>query len=131
MNNIVGKEDYKDDFNRAYKELRSEWLRGKPRQSWKLVPSSSLMYVWAKYVKYGHIDEDGLEKIWDIIKINVIKIGINTKIYNGYTYDREFFTKWFNIKTADDISKDAWKKFVTFVDHANSVKDYFCQLIEY
>ena len=118
---ITIKESYvKDDLPSEYSdikmEMEQEFLSGQKYQSWKLVPARDFIILWATFSKYGRIDEDKLDKVWEIVKENVIKIAINTSVWQGE--DPEFFG---GKEKYDDVTRDEWERYAYFIsDRSNN-----------
>lgn len=98
-----------DKYYDVKEEMRREWDSGKQHQSWRLVPKRLLELVWLTFVKYGRVHEEGLEKIWEIVNENIIKIGINTDIREGH--DLEIFGK----ENYDEVTEEEWARFFNFI----------------
>lgn len=103
-------DDIGSDFDEMRDAVRSEWLSGQKHQSWRLVPKRLLNAVWLTYAKYGRVNEEGLEKIWEIIKENAIKIILNSEIRHGLL-DDEFF----NVQDGEEVPEEVLNRWAEFV----------------
>lgn len=101
-------------------KMEQEWFSGTPHQSWRLVPKKLLSLVWLKFIKYGRVDEKGLDKIWEIIEENCIKIFINSNIRDG---DDLFLFNTENDKY-DEVTEEEWTKFFNFISDRSGPKTW-------
>jgi hypothetical protein len=108
--------DYGDDYGEVYSDIQDEWYSGQKHQLWNLVPKKDIILLWATYIKFRRIDENNLQKIWQTVKENIIKIAINTDIWNGN--DPEFFSK----EEYNDITEKEWKRFSIFISDRSGSK---------
>lgn len=104
-----------DEYSDIYNEMQEEFQRGQKYQTWHLIPAKDILLIWAIFAKYGRVDENKLDKVWQIVKENVLKIIINTQVWNGS--DPEFFGK----ENYKDITQGEWDRHSLFVaDRSNS-----------
>lgn len=100
-----------DDMEETMNLVRKEWQSKQKHQSWRLVPKRLLDLVWLSCVKYGRVNERGLEKIWEIIKENALKIILNSEIRHGL-WDEDFF----GVEEGDEVPEkilDRWYLFTS------------------
>src|SRR5208282_1335872 len=74
-----------------------------------LVSAKDLLLLWATFTKYGRVDEKKLDIVWEIVKENVIKICVNTEVWQGS--EPEFFYK----DKYDDVTEEEWKRHAYFI----------------
>ena len=99
------------DFEDLSSEFSEEYSRGEnPRQSWKLVPADLLKKVWMEYGKYGRVDEDGINRIWDILKKSAVKVLINSALKDG-----EWVTLLGDYDSYQDVPDEEWTRFFNFI----------------
>lgn len=113
--NEIYNEKIETDYSEINDEMQQEFLSGQKYQTWRLIPARDILLLWATFSKYGRVDEDKLDKIWDIIKENVLKICINTEVWNGSR--PEFFQK----DNYNDITDEEHKRHAYFIsDRSNN-----------
>ena len=78
-----------DDYIDVRTEMQQEFESGQKYQSWKLVPARDLLLIWAKFAKFGRVEEEEILKIWNMVKETALKIIINSEVWNGN--DTDFF----------------------------------------
>lgn len=110
--------DFSDEYEKISDKMRDEWYSGQKHQSWRLVPKRLLELVWMKFIKYGRVDDRGLDKIWEIIRENIIKLTINSNIQSGNNLDI------FDKEKYSDVSAEEWKRFANFISDRSGPKKY-------
>lgn len=105
----INDEDFIDKYYRIKEEMEEEWFSGNKHQSWKFIPKKLLDLVWLKFVKYGRVDERGLDKIWEILEECIIKLGINSDIGEGHDLSL------FGVDEYSEVTENQWKKFFNFI----------------
>jgi MoaA/NifB/PqqE/SkfB family radical SAM enzyme len=105
----IGDRDFEHDYYEIRDEVENEWQRGQKHQSWRLIPARDLIIVWNTYAKYGRVNEEKLDKIWDIIKECAIKIMLNSDWWNHGM--EELFGK----DSYDELTRDDFDRFATFM----------------
>ena len=75
------------------------------------------MNVWADYAKYGHVNEEKLEKIWIILKDCVLKIIINSEIKDGHSAPSFFYKDEY-----DDITEEEWDRWWRFISDRSGAR---------
>lgn len=106
------------DYYRIKDQMNDEFGSGQKYQSWRLVPKKLLDLTWMTFVKYGRVNEKALEKIWDIIRENVIKIAINSDIRDGR--DVDIFGK----EAYAEVTEEEWKRFFNFISDRGKSRGY-------
>jgi len=106
-----------DDWIDILEDVKSEFHSGQKHQSWKLVPARDLKLIWAKFAKYGRVDESSLKKIWDILRVLISKLFINSDIKDGVLAD-SFFEK----ENYKDITEEEWERWFTFISDKSGSK---------
>lgn len=106
---------WEDEYFEIKDEMKKEFDAGQIYQTWKLIPARDLLIIWATFTKYGRVDENKLNKVWEIVKENVMKIGVNTDVWNGE--DPMFFDK----DEYDEITPEEMKRHALFIsDRSNN-----------
>ncbi len=106
------------DYYRVKEQMENEWNSGQKHQSWRLVPANLLKLTWLTFAKYGRVNEKALDKIWEIVSENVIKISINSDIRDGR--DMDIFGK----DEYDEITEEEWNRFFNFISDRSGPKKY-------
>src|SRR6266704_6364702 len=83
LNEIFHDRSLESEIERIEDDIQVEFMNKQKHQSWKLVPARDLLVTWNTFGKYGRVDEDKLEKIWELVRENAIKILINSDVTNG------------------------------------------------
>lgn len=99
-----------DQYIDVLDDVKSEFQSGQKHQSWKLVPARDIKLLWAKFSKYGRVDEELMEKIWSILRVTVLKILINSDIKDGNLAD-SFFEK----DDYKEITEEEWERWFMFI----------------
>jgi len=105
-----------DEYQEIHDEMQQEFHSGQKYQTWNLIPAKDILLIWATFAKYGRVDENKLDKVWNIVKENVIKIVINTDVWQGS--NPEFFGK----DNFDDVTQEEWDRHCLFVADRSDAK---------
>jgi hypothetical protein len=116
INEAIANKHFEDDAERVRDDINRDWWRGQKHQSWKLVPARDLIVVWNTYAKYGRIDSEKLENIWNSVKDSTLKVLVNSDITSGY--DPSFFGK----DDYDEITAKDWKRWAVFISDNSRTK---------
>lgn len=106
---LESQDSFIDTYYRVKEEMEAEWSSGQKYQSWRLIPKRLLYLTWMTFAKYGRVNERALDKIWDILHENIIKISINSNIRDGHDLDI------FNAENYDEVSEEEWIRFFNFI----------------
>ena len=64
---------YEEDYAYFLKEI-ANGIKSESKIRFHIIPRDLFVSAWMEYGKYGHIDEDKLSKVWDLMKEDVIKL---------------------------------------------------------
>jgi hypothetical protein len=66
--------DFESDFNRVVKQIKKEWKQGNEKLSWPVIPKQMLLNMWRTYAKFGQVDEEQVQKLWELLSDILIKV---------------------------------------------------------
>ena len=97
------------DIDRVRETNQNEFDMGQKHQTWNLLPARDLVLLWATFAKYGRVDEKRLLKLFGMLSELVIKISLNTDVWQGH--DSGFFYK----DDFREISDEENERFAWFI----------------
>jgi hypothetical protein len=86
--------DFKSDFQRVISRIKKEWKQGNEKLSWPVIPKQRLLIMWKTYAKFGRVDEEQIQKLWELLSEILIKViyisdvraGGYDSIFNDYKF---------------------------------------------